>query len=69
MLYEVITDFYKLRSMSNDADKKLKELAKTNNQYKSEQPEEEKCEECEKLGHPCSQLLYIDGKEIRNNFV
>jgi len=67
--YQVF-DFYKLRSMSNDADKKLLDLAKSNNQYAqpTNATEEAKCQKCEELGHPCSQILYIDGKEICENF-
>ncbi|HCQ30575.1 MAG TPA: sugar transferase [Flavobacteriales bacterium] len=61
-----IFDFYKFRSMYPDADKRLKEFKKLN-QYAEEVPEIEEIEDCPKckaLGKPCSQLLYIDGKEI-----
>jgi lipopolysaccharide/colanic/teichoic acid biosynthesis glycosyltransferase len=63
-----VFDFYKLRSMFTGADAKLKDL-KHLNQYEKEEPQEtiKTCEECEKLGHPCSPLLYIEGKEICEN--
>jgi lipopolysaccharide/colanic/teichoic acid biosynthesis glycosyltransferase len=64
-----IFDFYKFRSMYPDADKRLKEFKKLN-QYAEEVPEideVEECPKCQALGKPCSQLLYIDGKEICEN--
>lgn len=62
-------DFYKLRSMRVGADKLLKKLAKSNNQYKAKTAQAivdyHACEECEKLpeGQYCSPLKY-DGKEM-----
>ena len=65
-----IFDFYKLRSMYVDADARLKELEHLN-QYTQGQEDNEPlfddCKECEKLGKPCSPLLYVDGKEICEN--
>ncbi|KAF0198524.1 MAG: glycosyl transferase [Bacteroidetes bacterium] len=57
-----IFDFYKLRSMSLNADKMLKSMAHLN-QYEAEKIED-KCPDCESLGHPCSTLLIIEGDEI-----
>ncbi len=66
-----VFDFYKLRSMSMDADKKLKDLKHLNQYEKEEKDEakevEAKCSECEKLGRACSPILYIGGKEICEN--
>ncbi len=64
-----IFDFYKFRSMYPDADKRLAEFKKLN-QYAEEVPEIDEVDECPKckaLGKPCSQMLFIDGKEICEN--
>ncbi len=64
-----IFDFYKFRSMYEGADSKLKEV-KSSNQYAQEiinDTSEDTCPQCEKLGHPCSPILYIDGHEICEN--
>ncbi len=65
-----IFNFYKLRSMFVDADERLKDLAHLN-QYAAQSPELDEepgsCLACEALGHPCSPILYIDGKEICEN--
>ncbi len=67
-----IFNFYKFRSMFRGSDKKLSELSELN-QYlinkhnKGENPEEDTCPECEKLGYPCSPMLYIDGNQICEN--
>ncbi|MCF6239878.1 MAG: sugar transferase [Bacteroidales bacterium] len=64
-----IFDFYKFRSMYEGADAKLKEV-KNSNQYAQEVISEttgETCPQCEKLGHPCSPILYIDGYEVCEN--
>ncbi len=64
-----IFDFYKFRSMYEGADAKLKEV-KNSNQYAQEvisETSEESCPQCEKLGHPCSPILYIDGHEVCEN--
>jgi len=65
-----VFDFYKFRSMYLGADAKLAGL-KHLNQYNISEEEEDtlsgfegKCEDCEKLGHPCSPILFIAGKEI-----
>jgi lipopolysaccharide/colanic/teichoic acid biosynthesis glycosyltransferase len=59
-----IFDFYKLRSMNNGADAKLKDL-KHLNQYATNAPEpEEECSECKRLGHACSPVLHIDHMQI-----
>jgi lipopolysaccharide/colanic/teichoic acid biosynthesis glycosyltransferase len=63
--------FYKFRSMSADADKRLKDL-KHLNQYTLQQPVEEAttatkafalCEACKKEGTGCRFTLYADNKE------
>lgn len=67
-----VFDFYKFRSMYTGADQKLREL-KHLNQYDSTAGQEEEteldthCPECERLGRPCSPILYIEGKEICEN--
>ena len=67
-----IFDFYKFRSMSMDADKKLKDM-KHLNQYQLEEVVDEginldeNCPECERLGKPCSPILHIEGKKICEN--
>lgn len=69
-----VFDFYKFRSMYTGADAKLKELEHLN-QYAKEQEEqnneeakaENYCPDCDDLGHPCSPILIIDGKEICEN--
>lgn len=61
-----IFDFYKLRSMSTDADSKLKDLSHLN-QYstdKSSALASNKCPECSRLGYACSPVLYIHGHQI-----
>lgn len=64
-------DFYKLRSMRTGADKLLKDLAKSKNQYNAEMDEfdseeEQSCERCSKLpkGQYCSPLKYGVNKKI-----
>lgn len=61
-------DFYKLRSMKIDAENELKNI-KDLNQYKNSEHYETpmKCNECQKLKHNCSTLLFIDGKTICEN--
>ncbi len=66
-----IFPFHKFRSMYVGADKKLQELAKTNNQYKAEETEsaEEPVYDCPKCNASptgnCSTILqYKDGKEV-----
>lgn len=74
-----IFDFYKFRSMYTGADAKLKELEHLN-QYSQDKENTEAednnetteeaenyCPECDRLGHPCSPILIIDGKEICEN--
>lgn len=67
-----VFDFYKFRSMYTGADKMLKDLEHLN-QYnvKAEEENEEaidpSCPDCERLGKPCSPILYIGGKEICEN--
>ncbi len=64
--------FYKFRSMYIGSDKKLAELSDLN-QYlinkhaKGENPQQDECPDCKKLGHPCSPILYIDGNQICEN--
>ncbi len=64
-----IFDFYKLRSMHIDADKKLDALEK-NNQYNIDSNEseiKEDCLDCKSAKKNCSPILIIDGKEICEN--
>lgn len=67
-----IFDFYKFRSMYTGADKKLKDLEHLN-QYSNQKDQDEKdqpenyCPDCARLGHSCSTILIIDGKEICEN--
>jgi len=63
-----IFDFYKFRSMYIGADKQLKNLGHLN-QYNKEETNNTtddiySCPRCKKLGHPCSPILFIGGKEI-----
>jgi len=63
--------FHKFRSMYVGADSRLKDL-KHLNQYSDNKEEEElskfnKCPDCEKLGKPCSTILYIRDNEICEN--
>ena len=62
--------FFKFRSMFTGADAQLKEL-KHLNQYseveKAEDPMDQECEECKRLGEPCSTILYIKDREICEN--
>ncbi len=66
-------NFYKFRSMYLGSDEKRADLSEFN-QYlknihnKGQEEEKEVCPECEKLGYPCSPLLYIDGNQICENF-
>ncbi len=57
-----IFDFYKLRSMKLNADKMLKSMSHLN-QYEAQKVDDE-CPDCKSMGHPCSTLLVIEGKEI-----
>jgi lipopolysaccharide/colanic/teichoic acid biosynthesis glycosyltransferase len=67
-----IFPFFKFRSMYTGADAKLKEL-KHLNQYTEETNEPEDnafdkpCPECERLGHKCSSVLYINDREVCEN--
>ncbi len=64
-----IFNFYKLRSMYPDADKRLKELEHLN-QYKNEDEgstEQATCPKCEELGQPCSSILYMHDQAICEN--
>ncbi len=67
-----VFDFYKFRSMFTGADQKLKDL-KHLNQYSALEDEDSnneldtECPDCKRLGHPCSPILYIEGKEICEN--
>jgi len=61
-----IFDFYKFRSMRIGADAELMTLA-SKNQYASKSAQKEidsKCPECERLGRPCSSVLYVDSQQI-----
>lgn len=64
-----IFDFYKLRSMYLDADKRLKDLKHLNQYAKDEvkgSVENMDCPYCNKLpeGEYCSNLLYFDGMQV-----
>lgn len=57
--------FYKFRSMRTDADHLLEKMKHLNQYAKSEAGDKgNSCSKCQSLGKPCSQILYIDGKEI-----
>jgi len=66
-----IFDFYKFRSMSNDADIKLKDMTHLN-QYKKEPVQEvaqsSLCEECLKKNISCQSILYLDGDAVCEKF-
>jgi lipopolysaccharide/colanic/teichoic acid biosynthesis glycosyltransferase len=72
--YDIFT-FYKFRTMVNDADKELSKLSGLNEYLKEERKEYhmengnkvDVCPDCERLGHPCSPILFIDGVEICEN--
>jgi lipopolysaccharide/colanic/teichoic acid biosynthesis glycosyltransferase len=68
-----VFNFYKFRSMFTGADARLKELMHLN-QYVDEEETEPQitesdiyCEECIRLGHPCSSILFIEGLRICEN--
>ena len=63
-----IFDFFKFRSMKTGAEHLIDNM-KCQNQYKvvSSTNDEESCQECEKLGHACSSILFIDGKHVCEN--
>ena len=66
-----IFPFFKFRSMYTGADARLKEL-KHLNQYEEETPAEDDlmksvCPDCERLGTPCSPILYINDREVCEN--
>jgi len=63
-----IFDFFKFRSMKTGAENLIDNM-KGQNQYKaaSNANEDSKCEQCEKLGHACSSILFIDGKHVCEN--
>jgi len=69
-----IFPFFKFRSMYTGADAQLKELAHLN-QYSEEDEDDssaydQPCPECERLGHPCSLVLYINDREMcENNYL
>jgi lipopolysaccharide/colanic/teichoic acid biosynthesis glycosyltransferase len=63
-----IFDFYKFRSMSQGADKKIKDLSNLN-QYKKERSDDSAelsglCNECTVRKVPCQSMLYQDGETI-----
>ena len=68
-----VFDFFKFRSMYSGSDTKLKELMHLN-QYTNEEktepqisPPDTDCEECNRLGYPCSSILFIEGIRICEN--
>ena len=68
-----VFNFYKFRSMFTGSDLKLKELMHLN-QYTDEDETEPQiteldtfCEECNRMGHPCSSILFIEGIRICEN--
>lgn len=69
--YEIFR-FFKFRSMYLGSEEKRASLSAFN-QYlinkhgKGDNPEEDQCPECKRLGYPCSPTLYIDGNEICEN--
>ena len=58
-----IFDFLKFRSMYNDADKRLKELSKSNNQYAEHKEEETKTVITSPLGQEAEQQMFDLGME------
>lgn len=62
-----VFDFYKFRSMKTGSEKQIDQL-KNKNQYAETKTKLSECPECKKNAHPCSTLLYLDGKEICENF-
>jgi lipopolysaccharide/colanic/teichoic acid biosynthesis glycosyltransferase len=68
-----VFDFYKFRSMFSGADARLKELMHLNQYIDEEETEPQltesdtNCEECKRLGHPCSSILFIEGIRICEN--
>jgi len=70
-----VFDFYKLRSMRTGADKELKKLAATKNQYSQPGASDVirfdiPCPECSKLpeGQTCSPVMYVDNHSICDNW-
>ena len=63
-----IFDFFKFRSMKTGAENLIDNL-KDQNQYKmsTNNSSDSTCEECEKLGHACSSILFIDGRNVCEN--
>ena len=68
-----VFNFYKFRSMFTGADARLKELMHLNQYIDEEETEplitesDTFCEECNRLGHPCSSILFIEGIRICEN--
>ncbi len=63
-------NFYKFRTMVYDADFR-KETLQDRNLYKKINGNNEfegECPECKRLGRPCSQVIYVDGKEMCESF-
>lgn len=63
-----IFDFYKFRSMSTDADKRLSSILSKNQYAKPTKIKSNTCTECQSLGSMCSPALYIDDEKICENF-
>ncbi|MBU1368601.1 MAG: sugar transferase [Bacteroidetes bacterium] len=67
-----IFNFLKFRSMRQNAEEELTALSELNlyliNKRHQDSSESENCPECERLGHSCSPMLYIDGTEICENW-
>jgi lipopolysaccharide/colanic/teichoic acid biosynthesis glycosyltransferase len=63
-----IFDFFKFRSMKTGAENLIDNL-KGQNQYKAATSTtgSSSCKECEQLGHACSSILFIDGKQVCEN--
>jgi lipopolysaccharide/colanic/teichoic acid biosynthesis glycosyltransferase len=62
-----VFDFYKFRSMYTGADARLKDF-KHLNQYETQKTEtNSECEECKRLGYPCSPVLHIDFRQVCEN--
>jgi lipopolysaccharide/colanic/teichoic acid biosynthesis glycosyltransferase len=65
-----VFDFFKFRSMYTGSDARLKELMHLNQYIDEEETEPQisqsdtECEECDRLGHPCSSILFIEGITI-----
>ena len=61
-----IFDMYKFRTMRTDADKMLASMASLNmyNTAAPEDPEDDRCDDCQLAGIACQRPLYLDNEQI-----